>query len=115
MTATLDYFTLSIDPMREQIFSHIYLPNSLSEYATKECAPAKLGSKPKVKVTVDIGKQTREKAKDTLEKMAMHQAKTEPVQSGRTPGKKTSRMGGLFMYEHLKKICQKFDKSSTAF
>lgn len=56
-----------------------------------------------MKVTVDIGKQTREKAKDTLEKMAMHQAKTEPVQSGRTPGKKTSRMGGLFMYEHLKK------------
>lgn len=60
-----------------------------------------------MKVTVDIRKQTREKAKDTLEKMAMHQAKTEPVQSGRTPEKKkkTSGMGGLFMYEHLKKIC----------
>ena len=41
-----------------------------------------------MKVTVDPGKQTQEKAKDNPRKMATHQAKTEPVHSGRAPGEK---------------------------
>lgn len=70
------------------MFSHIYLSNVLSQEVTEERAPAKWESKPKVKVTPDLGKQKQEKAKDSLRKMAMHQAKTEPVQSGRAPGEK---------------------------